>query len=206
MNICKRVPIRYRKPRNSHHKLKSGIKLFLIILIAVQFLIIRPDRAIGASTPTPNSAASPYGIIEYVMDLSASMARPLPDGETIWDKTRASIATYENYLLSSSLAFSLRTFGYPDLDCEMQVTPNKPIIAPRMGSGLEIVNAMKKIVPNPSTGVGRSGILWAISKAVDDLSAIGAAAGEHRSIIVFTDGKEKLHCQARSAGLAHIIS
>lgn len=167
----------------------------LLVFFIIWFVLgVQPGRAAKLSQSTTRLAATvtpvPLGVIEYVLDLSASMARPLPDGETIWDKTRASVNTYEDYMLGANLAFGLRAFGYPDLTCENQNVPNKPVVAPRLGSGPDIVEAMKAIVPNPSTNFGRSGILWAISKALEDVSTLDAAEGENRSIIVFTDGQE----------------
>lgn len=148
----------------------------------------------GLAAPAAQAAASPvpqeFGLIEYVVDLSASMMRPLPDGDTIWDKTLDSIFTYEDYMLGSNLALGLRTFGYPDLRCDQQLEPSSPVIAPRIGAGPDIVDSLGKILPNPSGESGRSAILTAISKALDDVSRLSAAAGDNRSIIVFTDGKE----------------
>jgi hypothetical protein len=167
--------------------------LALILLVAIGLVSLSfagPGRAAPAAQSAATTTPQQVGIIEYVVDLSASMVRKLPDGDRIWDKTLASVFTYEDYLLGSNLALGLRTFGYPDLSCGQQILPSSPVVAPRLGAGPQIVEALGEIVPNPSAGVGRSAIFTAISKALEDIGSIGAAAGENRSIIVFTDGKE----------------
>lgn len=166
--------------------LTAGGLALIGLLVSASAGQAAPAYQTGGRTATPVSV----GIIEYVVDLSASMSRPLPDGDTIWDKTLASIFTYEDYMLGTNLAIGLRTFGYPDLSCEQQKAPSAPVVFPRLGTGPVIVKAMGKIVPNPSSTAGGSAILKSLSKAMEDVSSISAAAGQNRSIILFTDGKE----------------